>query len=71
MNGPEAVQRISEHRPSIKAIFITGYAEHPLEIKSAVPSSITVEKPVRPEMLLEKIREVLDFGRAPGIQSGR
>jgi two-component system, cell cycle sensor histidine kinase and response regulator CckA len=70
MNGPEAFRRISEDRPNLKAIFITGYAENALEIKSVDPSAITVEKPVRPEMLLEKIREVLDLGHAPGMQSG-
>jgi two-component system, cell cycle sensor histidine kinase and response regulator CckA len=70
MNGPEAVRRISKDRPNLKAIFITGYAEYPLEIKATVPFSITVEKPVQPEMLLKKIREVLDSGRAPGVQSG-
>ena len=38
LNGPEAFRRISEHRPNLKAIFITGYAENALEIKSADPS---------------------------------
>lgn len=71
LNGPEGVQQIREHRPNLKAIFITGYTEQPLEIRSAGPFSVTVEKPLRPEILLAKIREVLDYGRVPSVQSGR
>jgi two-component system cell cycle sensor histidine kinase/response regulator CckA len=71
LNGPEAVQQIREQSRDLKAIFMTGHAEQPIEIQSAVPSSITLEKPLRPEILLAKIREVLEHDRVPDVQSGR
>lgn len=61
MNGPDAVQQLRRIRPNIKVIFMTGYAEQSL--KSIVPFSVTVEKPLRPETLLGKVRELLDEDR--------
>jgi len=60
MNGPEAVRQIRVRRPEVRAIYITGYADPTLAGGELSPNSITVEKPIRPDTLLSKIREVLD-----------
>jgi CheY-like chemotaxis protein len=70
MDGSEAVLRIRRKRPNLKAIFITGYAEQVPDQEAKVLLSVTLEKPVRPQFLLAKIREVLDQQPAPDYQVG-
>lgn len=60
LNGPEAVRQIRERRPDVKVIYITGYSDQSSESGEAGADSITVEKPIKPEALLMKIRELLD-----------
>ena len=69
MNGPEAVRQIRVRRPEVRAIYITGYADPTLAGGELSPNSITVEKPIRPDTLLSKIREVLDRGAASTTRS--
>jgi PAS domain S-box-containing protein len=59
LNGPDAIQQIRQHRPHVKVIFITGYAEQSL-IERVIPSSEILEKPLRPDTLLAKVRALLD-----------
>jgi CheY-like chemotaxis protein len=70
LNGPEAVLQIRRNRPNIKAIFITGYAEQAPDQEAKVRFSVTLEKPVQPQSLLAKIREILDEQPAPDCQAG-
>jgi two-component system, cell cycle sensor histidine kinase and response regulator CckA len=60
LNGPEAVRQILIQRPGVKAIYITGYADQAVADKDLSPNSITIEKPIRPDTLMSKIREILD-----------
>jgi two-component system, cell cycle sensor histidine kinase and response regulator CckA len=60
LNGPEAVREIRMRRPGVKAIYITGYADQSVVDKGPASNAITVEKPIRPDALIAKIREVLD-----------
>jgi two-component system, cell cycle sensor histidine kinase and response regulator CckA len=64
LNGPEAVRQIRLRRPAVKAIYITGYADQAVADNKLSPNSITVEKPIRPDTLTSKIREVLDQDQA-------
>ncbi len=60
LNGPEAVRQIRTRRPSMKAIYITGYSNQVMGDEELFSNSVTVEKPIRPDTLLAKIRELLD-----------
>jgi two-component system, cell cycle sensor histidine kinase and response regulator CckA len=60
LNGPEAVRQIRLRRSGVKAIYITGYSNEALTGEEFSRNSITVEKPIRPDTLLAKIRELLD-----------
>jgi two-component system cell cycle sensor histidine kinase/response regulator CckA len=59
LNGPEAVRQIRTRRPGVKAIYITGYSNQ-LTDEQLSSKSVTVEKPIRPDTLLAKVRELLD-----------
>lgn len=60
LNGPEAVRQIRARRPSVKAIYITGYSNQTMSDEEFSSNSVTVEKPIRPDTLLAKVRELLD-----------
>jgi DNA-binding NtrC family response regulator len=58
MRGNDLVRAIRESRPSIAAVYITGYAETELEVDATV-----VEKPFDFPHLGKRIRAVLDETR--------
>ena len=60
LTGPEAVEQIRTFRPGLKALFVTGYSDQ--TVHPSIPSTITLEKPLRPEALYTRIRELLDQG---------
>jgi PAS domain S-box-containing protein len=61
MNGKEAYDEIRQIKPDIKAIFTSGYTANTLQTKEIVKKGLTfISKPVSPQNLLRKIREVLD-----------
>jgi CheY-like chemotaxis protein len=60
-NGKEAYEEIRLINPSIRTIFISGYAEDIFSKKGLLDPGINfIQKPVRPSDLLRKVREVLD-----------
>ncbi len=60
-NGKEAYEEIRVINPSIKAIFVSGYAEDIISREGLLEKGINfVQKPVTPSALLNKVREVLD-----------
>jgi two-component system cell cycle sensor histidine kinase/response regulator CckA len=60
-NGKEAYQEIRIINPSIKAIFVSGYAEDIISREGLLERGINfVQKPVTPMALLNKVRSVLD-----------
>jgi PAS domain S-box-containing protein len=62
LSGPDAVQQIRQTRPDLKVIFVTGYAE--LWNQAPIPSSVTLEKPLRPESFLKRISDFLEQGQS-------
>jgi len=65
-NGKEVYDEIIGIRPDIKAIFISGYTRDIIDWKDARHAEINlISKPVRPDELLLKLREVLE-GRGKG-----
>lgn len=61
MNGKEACDEIQKIQPDVKAIFASGYAPDALRDKVSLDAGANIVfKPVSPEALLRKIREMLD-----------
>ena len=60
MTGKQAWNEINTIRPGVKACFISGYANEIISGKLAVDFSVPfISKPVMPETLMRKIREIL------------
>ncbi|MBC7964065.1 MAG: response regulator [Steroidobacteraceae bacterium] len=60
-NGREAFQEMRTMRPDLKAVFVSGYARD-IFAENDMPdgNSIFVQKPVSPNELVAKVREMLD-----------
>jgi signal transduction histidine kinase/CheY-like chemotaxis protein len=60
-NGRDVYEKAIKVRPDIKALFMTGYASDIIHEQGIVKGRINmIYKPVSPEALLRKVREVLD-----------
>ena len=60
-NGKEVYEEIVKIKPDIKALFISGYASDIMHKQGIIDEGINfISKPVSPEALLRKVREVLD-----------
>ncbi len=60
-NGKEACQEIRIINPTIKSIFVSGYAEDIISKDGLLaPGTHFIQKPVTPLALLTTVREVLD-----------
>jgi PAS domain S-box-containing protein len=60
-DGKEAYEMISRIRPEVKALFMSGYSEDIIHKRGILQEGINfIAKPVTPNVLLKKIREVLD-----------
>ncbi|RYG64867.1 response regulator, partial [bacterium] len=61
MNGRELVTRLGPMRPEMKVVYMSGYTEDTAFQKSVLDTDVPfLQKPVTPESLLVKVREVLD-----------
>jgi two-component system, cell cycle sensor histidine kinase and response regulator CckA len=61
MTGKQAWDEISTLSPGVKACFISGYANEIINGKLAIDFSVPfISKPVMPEVLLKKVRDILD-----------
>jgi signal transduction histidine kinase len=60
MGGPELARRLSEHRPNMKVVFISGYTDEAIVHHGVLdPGASFIEKPISPRVLLEKVRQFL------------
>jgi len=60
-SGPEVLNEIKKVMPDIKALFISGYTADTIHKKKLLDEHINfVSKPFSPQVILQKIREVLD-----------
>lgn len=60
MSGPNAIEKIRRVKPDIKAILTSGYAGDKINIQGIEEEgTMFIPKPVSPENLLSKIREIL------------
>jgi len=61
LNGKEAWDAIRSISPGCKALFMTGYADDNIPRKGLDDAGLVyVTKPLRPQTLLRKIRDLLD-----------
>jgi len=62
MSGPEVAERLKQHWPEVKVLFISGFGRKALADRGVQPGPGLLEKPFAPLTLLERIEAIL----APG-----
>ena len=66
MNGRELAQRISEIRPNVKVLYMSGYTENVIGHDGMLDASVRLlQKPFNLRDLKSKVREVLDASPTP------
>ncbi len=61
MNGRVLAERLLRLRPEMKVIFLSGYTDDAVTRQGGlIPGSHLLQKPVAPDVLTRKVREVLD-----------
>ena len=66
MNGRELAQRVSEIRPNMKVLYMSGYTENAIGHNGTLDAGITLlQKPFTLHALKAKVREVLDQSTLP------
>ena len=66
MRGDELANRFSRARPEMKVIFTSGYTEMEVVGRGPLgPGKVFIQKPISPEEMLRKVREVLDKPAIP------
>jgi two-component system, cell cycle sensor histidine kinase and response regulator CckA len=63
--GPVVAKQIAAFRPGLRTLFISGYTDETMSRHGILDSATSfLSKPFLPETLAEKVREVLDAGKA-------
>jgi two-component system, cell cycle sensor histidine kinase and response regulator CckA len=61
MSGPEVAKRIAQGRPDLKILCMSGYTDDAVFRHGILESGFAfIQKPLTPESLLTRVREVLD-----------
>lgn len=61
ISGPDMVRQLVDIRPSLKAVYMSGYNDHQLLPQTAhTEQPVLLNKPFTPEMLAKTVRSVLD-----------
>ena len=61
LNGPELARRLAKGRPSMKVLCMSGFTDDSIVRHGVMDSDIAyLQKPITPETLTRKVREVLD-----------
>ncbi|MGA3078150.1 MAG: response regulator [Bryobacteraceae bacterium] len=62
MNGFELGLRLAEKNPDLRILYVSGYRDSPINSPPGEPPKAFLNKPFTPDVLLAKVREVLDEG---------
>lgn len=66
MNGRELAQRVSEIRPNVKVLYMSGYTENVIGHNGTLDAGVSLlQKPFNLRDLKSKVREVLDTAPTP------
>ncbi|MGE5892760.1 MAG: PAS domain-containing protein, partial [bacterium] len=61
INGKEVYERVKQMRPDLKVLFVSGYTDSIIDKKGILDAGLHfLSKPVSPNDLLKKVREILD-----------
>jgi predicted ATPase/signal transduction histidine kinase/CheY-like chemotaxis protein len=72
MTGPELAGRIAAARPGIRLLLMSGYSDASIgEPGLGRQRTAFLQKPLTPDLLTRKVREVLDSGNGSGNGTGR
>jgi len=63
MSGPEVAEKLTTVRPEIKVLYMSGYPDHPVFSQGVKRETAFLQKPFTPNILTQKVREVLDSVR--------
>jgi PAS domain S-box-containing protein len=63
MNGFELGDRLAAARPELKILYMSGYRDNPIGNAPGEPNRAFLHKPFTPDVLLNKIRQLLDYAR--------
>ena len=67
MSGPELARRLATLRPTMKILCMSGYADDAVVRHGALEAGIAfIQKPLTPDTLARRVREVLDDRRQSG-----
>ena len=70
VSGPEFGAKLSQYRPDIKIIYMSGWPRETVFEKLVSPEGVAfLNKPFSPEVLLNTIREVLDTSSVTRLES--
>jgi CheY-like chemotaxis protein len=65
LSGPDLARRLVTSKPAMNVLFMSGYVDDGVLRQSVVQSLVAcIQKPITPEILTTKVREVLDAGDA-------
>jgi CheY-like chemotaxis protein len=60
MSGSELRREITASFPGIEVMFMSGYSEQHASAPAADPATVFIRKPLVPDELAQRVREVLD-----------
>jgi two-component system cell cycle sensor histidine kinase/response regulator CckA len=60
MGGPELARRVSQIRPDLRVLFMSGYSDDPVVRSIERSASLFLAKPFTATALLDKVRGILD-----------
>ncbi|MGQ9594580.1 MAG: MEDS domain-containing protein [Anaerolineae bacterium] len=63
MNGQALQERLTERRPGLKVLYMSGYTENAIVLQGVLkPGTPYIQKPFTPRDLARRVRQVLDTG---------